>query len=118
MISIRGAITVENNTEDDITQATIELIHEIIKANKIDFEKVISIMFSATRDLTAVYPAKAARKIGINNAALMCSQEMYVENSLEKCIRVCMFYDENKEQKDVKHIYMKKAVVLRPDLVM
>ena len=84
LISIRGAITAKNNTSEEILGITENLLKEIIKANNINTDDIISIIFTATKDLDAAYPAVAARKIGITNASLMCMQEMYVVGSLEK----------------------------------
>ena len=116
MISIRGAITTEN-TKEDIIESTKILLTEIIQVNGIETEDIISIMFTATQDLTKAAPAAAAREMGILNAALMCLSEMKVEDSLRKCIRVQL----NAEVKDIsqnqaKHIYLRKARSLRPDL--
>ncbi len=69
-----------------------------------------------TKDLDAVYPAVAAREIGITEAALMCTQELYVVGSLKKCIRCAVLCDVNKKQKQANHIYLQNAKVLRPDL--
>lgn len=116
-IAIRGATTVDENTSVDILSATKELILEIEKLNSINRENVVSIIFSSTKDIDKVYPARAARSIGYINTGLMCFNEMYVENSLEKCIRVMMFYNSKLKQKDVKHVYLKGAKILRPDLL-
>lgn len=115
-ISIRGAITVEENSETAILEAAKELIQEIENRNSIDKKEVISIIFTCTRDLDSVYPAKAARELNYLNASLMCLNEMYVENSLEKCIRIMILLNSEKEQKDAKHVYLRDAKVLRPDL--
>lgn len=113
---IRGATTVESNTENEILKNTEELLQEIIKVNNIKPNDVLSVIFTATRDLDAVYPAVAARQMGLNNAGLMCMQEMYVKGSLEKCIRVMLFTLSEKQITDIKHIYLKKAICLRPDI--
>ncbi len=115
MYTIRGAITVENNDENEILEATSHLLKEMIHDNKISVEEIRCVYFTATVDLTKVYPARAARNMGILNAALMCVQEMYVENSLMKCIRICMFCDGEKSQTSVKHVYRRGAEILRPD---
>jgi len=114
--AIRGAITVENNNETDILTATRELLNSIIKENNISKDDVISIIFTATRDLDAVYPAVAARQIGFTDVALMCTNEMYVPGSLEKCIRVMMHVNSDKKNNELKHIYLKGAKILRPDI--
>lgn len=116
MTSIRGATTVLNNNKEEIIESTIELLHKIIDANNIDIEDIISILFTATKDITKVYPAVAARQIGIVNASLMCMDELYIEGSLPKCIRVMVSIETSKKQKDMKHIYLRNAINLRPDL--
>ena len=110
---IRGAITVDENSLKSIKNATLELFQELIKQNNLEEKFVSHVIFTATKDLTAVYPAKFIRQdIGWNNTAFMCMQEMNVENSLEKCIRVLIVYncDENFEP---EYIYLKDAVNLR-----
>lgn len=117
-IAIRGATTVSENTSISILSATKELLLEIERLNNINRENVVSIIFSSTKDLDKVYPARAARELGYTNAGLMCFNEMEVENSLNKCIRVMFFYKSKKTQKNAKHIYLKGAKVLRPDLLV
>ncbi len=113
---IRGAVTVEENSRECILENTKILLTEIIKSNNINLENIVSVIFTATKDIDAVYPAVAAREIGIVNAGLMCTQEMYVKGSIEMCIRVLVNIECDKTQKDMKHIYLKEAVKLRPDL--
>ena len=116
MVSIRGAITVDSNTSDSILENTTILLEEIIKKNQLDIDDIISIFFSTTKDLTAIYPAVAARNVGITDASLLCVQEMDVENSMNKCIRVLLHVNKKTNQKEVNHIYLKEAVKLRPDI--
>lgn len=116
IVTIRGAITVNKNTKEDIIKYTKKLLIEIIKQNNINKSDVISILFSATKDLNKAYPAIAARELGFNNCGLMCFQEMDVEGSLNKCIRILVFLQSNIKQSDIKHIYLEKASILRPDL--
>lgn len=117
MVGIRGATTVINDSIEEIISNTRILLENIIEANSLDTKLITSIFFSCTRDITAAYPARAARELGITHAALMCLQEMQVEGSLEKCIRICIFYNKSMEQNSVKHVYLNKAVILRPDLI-
>jgi chorismate mutase len=116
MFSIRGAITVEKDTENDIISSADELLKKMMKANSIDIDEIVSIVFSCTNDLKAAYPAKAARQLGILNAGLLCLQEMQVNGSMDKCIRVLMHINGEISQKNVKHIFLRDAVKLRPDL--
>lgn len=116
VVSIRGAITVEENTREAILDGTLELLGKIEEENHLQRDRVISMIFSATGDLDKVYPAKAARDMGYVNCGLMCFAEMAVEGSLEKCIRVMILYDSNEGQVSVRHVYLKDARGLRPDL--
>lgn len=114
---IRGAITVASNTKEEILEGAKELLGQIIADNDLAQDEIIQVLFTATKDLDQVYPAVGAREMGITDAALMCMQEMYVEGSLEKCIRVAVLCQGKLNQKTVKHCYLKEAQKLRPDLL-
>ncbi len=114
--SIRGAITAEENTRDCVLENTRMLLNKIIKENDLDLQDIISVIFTATNDIDSVYPAVAARGVGIVEAGLMCVQEMFVEGSLQMCVRVLVIAETDKKQRDMKHVYLKGAVKLRPDL--
>lgn len=114
--SVRGATCIKKNDENEIDLATRELLLEIIKKNDIAKEQIVQIIFSATRDITKIYPAASARKIGIVNASLLCLQEMYVENSLPLCIRILMNFNADTMDKKICHVYLHEAKKLRPDL--
>jgi chorismate mutase len=115
---IRGATTVGKNEETEIIEATKQLLIEMIEANGIQAEDVVSVFISVTKDLFATFPAKALRKIeGWTYVPVMCMQEIPVPNSLEKCIRIMMHVETSVLQKEIRHIYLNNAVVLRPDLV-
>lgn len=116
IVSIRGAITVEENKKDEILKATRKLLLYMEEKNNLNRDNVICILFSSTKDLNAEYPAKAARLLGYDQCGLMCFNEMEVLNSLEKCIRVMILYQSDLKQKNVNHVYLKKAKTLRPDL--
>lgn len=114
--SIRGAITIEENTKENIVTNTEILLNEIIKKNNINKENIINIIFSATKDITKAYPAIATRNIGITDCAIMCTQEMDVEDSLPMCIRVMITVNLDIKKQDLHHIYLKNAKKLRPDI--
>lgn len=116
MRGIRGAISVEENTRTAILENTGLLLKEMIAKNKLLTNNIITIFFTATDDLDEVYPAVAARQLGFTDIPLLCYQEMKVKNSLRKCIRVLMFVDLNCSLKEIEHVYLKKAKILRPDL--
>ncbi|MCL2016089.1 MAG: (d)CMP kinase [Defluviitaleaceae bacterium] len=117
MICIRGATTVTENTAEAILAATSETLQEMMKQNDCGISQIISIVFSATKDLDAVYPARAARELGITEAGLFCVQEMDVPGSLPMCIRLMMHVDVlSKGQYAAKHVYSQGAQTLRPDI--
>ena len=113
---VRGATTVENNTRDEILTATRQLFALMIRLNGIEKEYVASAMFSVTTDLNAEFPALAARQLGWLDVPLLCTYEIDVTGSLKKCIRILINWNTEKAQSDIKHVYIKDAVRLRPDL--
>ena len=115
MICIRGAIQAEN-TKQSIWQETETMLREAIQANDLALEEIVAIQFTATADLDAAYPAVAARKMGITEAALSCVAEMKVVGSLPRCLRMNLWVENGKAQKEAKHVYLGGAAVLRPDL--
>ena len=115
MAVIRGAICA-NNTIEDISSKSLELVNLIIQENNVDVEQISAIIFSATKDLNACYPAKAVREqFGLSKVAFMCFQEMDVVGCLDHCIRVGIFVDDF-SQSNVKHVYIGRAQDLRKDL--
>jgi chorismate mutase len=111
---VRGAITVECNTEEAIVSATEELVNQLIEGNNILPEQVASVFISTTEDLDAVFPARALRKFaGWTYVPVMC---MRVPNSLEMCVRVMMHVNTAVPQEEIVHVYLGGAKVLRPDL--
>lgn len=115
-MAIRGATTVLQDDKKEVLDATEEMLKKIISYNNIEICDIISIVFTATKDIISVYPAVIARRIGITSASLICMQEMYVENSLQKCIRVMVTVDTRKKQREAIHVYLNEAEKLRPDL--
>ncbi len=114
--AIRGATTVENNNKNEILLYTEQLLKKIIEDNNINIEDIISIFFTATKDIDAEFPAVAAREIGLTNVPLMCAQEIDVSGSLQKCIRIMVYVNTDKKLEDFNHIYLREAERLRPDL--
>lgn len=114
---IRGAITVEENTEQAILAATKELLKELKSANQLELSAIASITFSMTSDLDQTFPAVAARELGWEQVPLFCTQELEVEESLSRCIRILIHYNSEQPQSAIEHIYLRQAKQLRPDLV-
>ena len=114
---MRGAITVTQNTEEEILTATEELLKKIIEENQIQPDLVASVFISTTKDINAAFPAKALRKFeGWTYVPVMCMQEMPVPNSLTMCVRIMMHVNTKKSQEEIIHVYLRGAKVLRPDL--
>ncbi|MGC9349628.1 MAG: chorismate mutase [Anaerolineae bacterium] len=114
---VRGATTVEHNTAEAILAATRELLTKMKTRNDFAVEDIASVIFTATPDLDAVYPAVAARELGWTETPLLCVQEMAVSGSLRSCIRVLLHWNTDRDAVDVQHVYLEGARVLRPDLV-
>lgn len=112
---IRGATTVTENSSEAILEATREMLFILIRANGVDPEDVASAYFTTTVDLTATYPALAARQLGWYDAALLCGHEMQVPGGLPRCIRVLVHWNTGKSSKEIVHVYLRDARRLRPD---
>jgi chorismate mutase len=113
---IRGATTASDDTPEAIKMATKELLKAMIDANDIQEEQVASVIFTTTPDLTAAFPASAARALGWTHTALMGSQEVAVPGALPMCIRILIHWNTTKEQTEIHHIFLGGATQLRPDL--
>lgn len=114
---IRGATTVKQNDANEMIENTKKLLDEMILKNKIVPENVAQVLISVTNDLDAVFPARAMRLLdGWTYIPVMCTREVPVVNSLEKCIRIMMTVETDIPQDQIEHVYLEGAIVLRPDL--
>ncbi len=116
---IRGAITIENNTDAEISIATKELVQELILKNDINPKNVAQVLFTVTQDITAAFPAKVLREFADwSYVPVVCAVEIPVPNSLPFCIRVLMTVNTDVEQDEITHVYLREATKLRPDLTL
>ena len=114
---VRGAITVSANTKEEIKNATVELLNEMLSKNEIETKDISFAIFTLTSDLNADFPAKYARlNCEFNLVPMMCYQELDVPNSLKMCLRILLNINTSKTQDKIKHIYLKGATALRGDL--
>jgi len=113
---IRGAITTSANEREAIVAATSRLLREIVERNALRLEDIGAIFFTTTPDLTAEFPAAAARELGWHDVPLLCGHEMSVPGRLDKCVRVMMLVNVDVAQSAIRHVYLDGAMSLRPDL--
>ena len=113
---IRGATTVPENTREAILEATSELLDALVRANDVNREQVASAFFTTTPDLNAEFPAVAARDAGWTDVPLMCGHEMSVPGGLPRCLRLLLHVNTERALHEIRHIYLRGAVALRPDL--
>jgi chorismate mutase len=115
---IRGAITVSADQPELILQATRELLEAILDENfGMRPEDVASAIFTVTDDLASTFPAQAARQMGWDLVPMICAREIPVPESLPRVIRVLVHWNTAVSQPEIKHVYLRDAVKLRPDLV-
>lgn len=112
---IRGATTVEADEKEAIITATEELLEEIVRHNNLDPQDIASAFFTVTKELSATFPAEAARKRGWTMVPMLCATEIPVPGSLPMCIRLLIHVNTTKRQDEIRHVYLRRAVALRPD---
>ena len=113
--ALRGANTCLDNSLEAIESSVYELVSELLKKNMLQSHQIISIIFSATKDLDACFPASIARKrFSLDNVALLDCQQMYVKNDLKRCIRIMAHVWLPEKQVPI-HPYLGNANLLRPD---
>ncbi len=114
---IRGATCVDEDSPEQIVSATRELLEQILQSNQIDeFDEIVSALFTTTADLTSTFPAEAAREMGMHQVPLLCAAEIAVPGGMPHCIRVLLHVNTAKKQKEMVHVYLRKAKELRPDM--
>lgn len=113
---IRGATTVAGNDAESILAGTEELLREIVRRNEIELDWIASALFTLTPDLTAVFPAAAARRLGWTLVPLLNFTEIGVPGGLPRCIRVLIHVNTERTQGEIVHVYLHAARALRPDL--
>jgi chorismate mutase len=114
--AVRGAIQVDANDRAAILEGTSELVTAVITRNRISPEDVISVIFSATADLDAEFPALAARAIGFQDVPLLCCAEIRVPGSMQRVIRLMMHVESDLGRSEIQHVYLRGAAALRLDI--
>lgn len=114
--ALRGATSVEADTAVLIEAATAELLEQMLERNSLAPEDLVSLIFTATPDLTSAFPAAAARGLGLGGVPLLCAQEIAVPGALPRCIRVLMHLYTERDYASLRHVYLGEARRLREDL--
>ena len=112
---VRGATTTGGTSREQILTATAELLERMVHANGIEPEDVASAFFTTSPDLTAEYPALAARLMGWRDVALLCGHEMAVPGGLDRCVRILLHWNTTLPASGIEHVYIHGAANLRPD---
>lgn len=116
MRAVRGATQVERDDRDEILGAAAELVTAVLDRNGFTPQQLVSVIFTATPDLTAEFPAYAARRIGLVDVPLLCATEMDVPGAMPRVIRLLAHVDTEMPRSAVRHVYLRGAAALRTDL--
>ena len=114
--ALRGATTIDADTEDQVGERVQALLAEMLRRNQIDKDDLISIIFTATEDVKSIFPASAARHFGLGDVPLLCARELSVNEGTPLCIRVLMHVETAKPRSELRHVYLEGARNLRDDL--
>jgi len=114
--AIRGATCLTADDAVEMNEAVVELLQDILMRNELPVDDVISVIFTATPDITAGFPAAAARDVGFEDVPLLCASEIDVSGALPLVVRVLMHADLDVPRPDIQHVYLRGAEVLRMDL--
>ncbi len=114
--ALRGAITVDVDEPEEIRERTIQLLTTLFERNDIAIDDIISIFFTATEDIQSLPPAAGARGFGLTEVPLLCATEMPTDGGLGMCIRLMLHIDTDIARADLRHVFLRRATTLRPDL--
>jgi chorismate mutase len=114
--AIRGAVQIEADERDAIIQGTAELVTQVMARNQLSTDDVISVLFTATPDLTAEFPALAVRKIGFHDVPLICATEIAVPGAMPRVVRLMVHVQTDRPRSAIQHVYLRGAAALRLDI--
>lgn len=117
LCALRGATTVESDSPKNIAEATAELLTELASRNGLSASDVVSAIFTVTPDIVSDFPARAARDLGWDEVSLLCTNEIPVPGALAHCIRVLVHAETDRDRASIRHVYLRGAKTLRPDLI-
>jgi chorismate mutase len=114
--AIRGAVQVDADDRDAILEGTAELVTAVMTRNDLTPDDVISVLFTVTPDLTAEFPALAARKLGFHAVPLMCATEIPVQGAMPHVVRLMAHVETDRARDQIQHVYLRGAAALRQDI--
>ena len=114
--AVRGAVQVDADDRDLVLKSTTELVTALFEANALTPDDVISIIFTATPDLTSEFPALAARELGLSDTPLLCASEIAVPGALPRVVRILTHVETMRSKQEVQHVYLGGATALRRDI--
>ncbi|HSZ41542.1 MAG TPA: chorismate mutase [Trebonia sp.] len=114
--AIRGAVQIDSTDRDAILEGTTDLVSTVMSRNDLTTDDVISVLFTVTPDLTAEFPALAARKLGFHAVPLMCATEIPVPTAMPRVVRLMAHVETDRPRADMQHVYLRGAAALRLDI--
>lgn len=114
--AIRGAIQLDVDEREHLLKSTAELVSKVLHENNIENSNLISILFTATPDITSEFPAVGARELGLGDVPLMCFVEMNVKHAMPRVVRIMVYADIEASRSEIKHVYLRGATALRTDI--
>jgi len=114
--ALRGATTVDIDEPAHITERIVALLTEMLERNDVDHDNLVSIVFTTTKDIRSMFPAAAARTMGLGDVPLLGALEADIEGGTPRCVRVLMHLTTERSRSDLRHIYLEGASSLRDDL--
>ena len=116
VLALRGAITLDADERDHLLERVQRLLGEMIERNGLSHDDLISILFTATDDVHSVFPALAAREMGLGDVPLMCARELDIVGAMPLCVRILMHVNTPRPRSELRHVYLENARTLRDDL--
>ena len=115
--ALRGATTIDDDSPEQINERVKTLLHELFQRNGLSTDDVISLIVTGTGDIRSLHPATACRAFGLPDVPILGAQELAIDGMLSGCIRVLLHIETDRDRHDLRHVFLERATVLRPDLV-
>jgi chorismate mutase len=114
--ALRGATTLDEDTPVQVNERVRALVSALLERNGIGHDDIVSILFTATQDVTSMFPATAARSLGLGDVPLICASELAIQGAMPRCVRVLLHFYTERTREQLHHVYLEGARGLRDDL--